>query len=139
MSVTGRVHSVETCGTVDGPGIRFIIFLQGCLMRCKYCHNRDTWDTETGKEMTVDDFTIEHKKFWLHSEDPVGLYFDEDNLAFSHATCNSKENRGQSINPVSKTVYSEEEIQERKIRRREKARANYDPALRKLKYQRNGT
>ncbi len=55
MSVTGHVHSIETCGTVDGPGIRFIIFLQGCLMRCKYCHNRDTWDTETGKIMSVDE------------------------------------------------------------------------------------
>lgn len=55
MSLTGYVHSIETCGTVDGPGIRFIIFLQGCLMRCKYCHNRDTWDTEGGKEMSVDE------------------------------------------------------------------------------------
>jgi pyruvate formate lyase activating enzyme len=55
MSLTGRVHSIETCGTVDGPGIRFIIFLQGCLMRCKYCHNRDTWDTEAGKIMSVDE------------------------------------------------------------------------------------
>jgi len=59
MSVTGRVHSVESCGTVDGPGIRFIIFLQGCLMRCKYCHNRDTWDTEGGKEMSVDELMAE--------------------------------------------------------------------------------
>jgi pyruvate formate lyase activating enzyme len=59
MSLTGRVHSVETCGTVDGPGIRFIIFLQGCLMRCKYCHNRDTWDTEAGKMMTVDELMAE--------------------------------------------------------------------------------
>jgi len=55
MSLIGHVHSIETCGTVDGPGIRFIIFLQGCLMRCKYCHNRDTWDTEGGKEMSVDE------------------------------------------------------------------------------------
>jgi pyruvate formate lyase activating enzyme len=55
MSLTGRVHSIETCGTVDGPGIRFIIFLQGCQMRCKYCHNRDTWDTKAGKLMSVDE------------------------------------------------------------------------------------
>mgnify|MGYP001285338562 CR=1 FL=1 len=59
MSLTGQVHSIETCGTVDGPGIRFIIFLQGCLMRCKYCHNRDTWDTETGKIMSVDELMTE--------------------------------------------------------------------------------
>jgi len=49
----GRVHSFESFGTVDGPGTRFIIFMQGCLFRCKYCHNRDTWELNEGKLYSV--------------------------------------------------------------------------------------
>jgi len=59
MSVLGRIHSFESCGTVDGPGIRFILFMQGCLMRCKYCHNRDTWDLEGGREISVEELMKE--------------------------------------------------------------------------------
>lgn len=47
-----RVHSIQSLGTVDGPGIRFVVFLQGCHLRCKCCHNPDTWDASGGKEMS---------------------------------------------------------------------------------------
>ncbi|HLO47030.1 MAG TPA: pyruvate formate-lyase-activating protein [Kamptonema sp.] len=62
MSGIGRIHSVETFGTVDGPGIRFIIFTQGCPLRCLYCHNPDCRNTHDGKEVTVDYLIDEIKK-----------------------------------------------------------------------------
>lgn len=61
-SCKGRVHSIETCGTVDGPGIRFVVFLQGCPMRCLYCHNPDTWDARGGTLMSADEVLAEYEK-----------------------------------------------------------------------------
>lgn len=49
----GRIHSIQTMGTVDGPGVRFVVFLQGCNMRCDYCHNPDTW-AHDGAELLID-------------------------------------------------------------------------------------
>ena len=63
MSNIGYVHSIETFGNVDGPGIRFILFLQGCTLRCKYCHNRDSWKLKDGKQMTIDEIITEVLKY----------------------------------------------------------------------------
>lgn len=66
-SIKGRIHSTESFGAADGPGVRFIVFLQGCRMRCRYCHNPDTWSGEGGTEMTAEeilDRAVRYQSYW---------------------------------------------------------------------------
>ena len=62
----GRIHSIETCGAVDGPGLRYIVFTQGCPLRCQYCHNPDTWKATDGNETTTEELIediVKYKSF----------------------------------------------------------------------------
>ncbi len=67
--MTGRIHSVETMGTLEGPGLRYVLFLQGCPLRCKFCHNPDTWARSGGTERSVRDIISDVRRYrsFLHS------------------------------------------------------------------------
>lgn len=65
--ITGRVHSIQTLGTVDGPGVRFVVFVQGCNLRCACCHNPDTWNTDGGTVFTpqqIADKAVRYKEYF---------------------------------------------------------------------------
>ncbi len=67
QAVFGNIHSTESFGAADGPGVRFVIFMQGCPMRCKYCHNPDTWDFGGGEKVSSDDIlkkALRYKNYW---------------------------------------------------------------------------
>ena len=72
--IIANVHSIETFGTVDGPGIRFVLFLQGCPLKCKYCHNKDSCSIGTGKNMTLSEIyskVSRYKEYFINSNGGV--------------------------------------------------------------------
>ena len=71
----GKIHSIESMGLVDGPGIRTVVFFQGCNLRCQYCHNPDTWDLCAGEEMTVDEVINKIKRFKPYFKNNGGVTF----------------------------------------------------------------
>ena len=71
----GRIHSFESMGLVDGPGIRTVVFLQGCALRCAYCHNPDTWAFSGGTEMTPEELVEKIIRFKPYFKDNGGVTF----------------------------------------------------------------
>ena len=61
--IYGNIHSLESCGTVDGPGIRYVVFVKGCPMRCQYCHNPDTWEMAGGTKKTADEILEDYDRY----------------------------------------------------------------------------
>lgn len=71
----GRIHSLESFGLVDGPGVRYVVFVQGCRMRCKYCHNPETWNMEGGETFTAKELfekAYRYKNYWMKNGKPNG-------------------------------------------------------------------
>lgn len=104
--IKGRIHSTESFGAADGPGVRFIIFLRGCRMRCRYCHNPDTWDMNGGEEATADELlkkALRYKTYW-RNEGGITVSGGEPLLQIEFLTDLFKKAKALGINTVIDTA-----------------------------------
>lgn len=104
--MNGKIHSIETFGTVDGPGIRFVIFMQGCTLKCKYCHNRDTWNTKAGKSVSTSELVkeiLKYKSYIDNSEGGVTVSGGEPLLQTEFVTELFKELKSHNIHTALDT------------------------------------
>src|SRR6056297_2001458 len=84
-NLIGELHSFESLGTVDGPGLRFVVFMQGCPLRCKYCHNPDTWKICDGEKTTIDELMEKIEKckpYFSRSNGGITISGGEPTLQF---------------------------------------------------------
>ena len=108
-NLVGKIHSFESLGTVDGPGLRFIIFMQGCPLKCKYCHNRDTWNVNAGQAYTIDEVItkiLRSKPYFDNSNGGVTVSGGEPLLQSKFVTELFKELRMKNIHTALDTAGS---------------------------------
>ncbi len=107
--ITGRIHSTESFGAADGPGVRFIIFTQGCRMRCRYCHNPDTWSVKgdsTCSDMTADELlkkALRYKSYWK-SDGGITVSGGEPLLQIDFLTDLFKKAKAEGVNTCIDTA-----------------------------------
>ena len=118
--VIGRVHSIQTMGTLDGPGVRFVVFMQGCNLRCKCCHNPDTWEVSGGTDYTAEEILfklIRYKEYFgkyggitLSGGDPIlqpGFAYELFRLCHNNNINTCLDTAGSILNNDIKLLLSE--------------------------------